>query len=178
MNANKMIITGGMLAALSIILHFVPSVATPWGMNLDLIAVPWMIAVLLLGGLAGIVATVVSTVLLAFIASSGWIGMLAKFLATIPFIIVFAVMWQKSKRPSIQLLAGAFLLGLVLRSIIMVATNYYFFLPLWMNVTPAEAINAFPAWMIVVPNAIQSVIDVGIAGFVVYGTKLKERIPA
>ena len=178
MNRNKVIITGGMLAALSIILHLVPSVATPWGMNLDLIAVPWMIAVLLFGLLGGGVAAVVSTVLLAFMASSGWLGMMAKFLATLPFIIVFAIMWQKSRRPGWQLLAGAFLLALVLRSVIMLAANYYFFLPIWMNVTPDEAINTFPAWMIVVPNVIQSVIDVGIAGFVVYGTKLKERIPA
>jgi riboflavin transporter FmnP len=153
-------------------------VATPWGMSLDLIAVPWMIAVLLFGLLGGGVAAVVSTVLLSFMASSGWLGMLAKFLATLPFIIVFALMWQKSKRPSWQLLAGAFLVSLVLRSIIMVATNYYFFLPIWMQVTPEEAIANIPAWMIVLPNIIQSVIDVGIAGFVVYGTKLKERIPA
>lgn len=178
MNSTKIVITAAMLAALSIILHFIPGVPTPWGMNLDLIAVPWLMAVFLLGGLGGGITAIVSTVLLAFISASGWLGMLAKFLATLPLLAAFAVMWWKRKRPSWQMLALAFVVGVVLRSIIMVVTNYYYFLPLWMNITPEEAISNFPAWMIVLPNIIQSVIDFGIAGFVVYGTKLKERIPA
>ena len=104
--------------------------------------------------------------------------MAAKFLATLPLILAFGLLWVKHKRPSWKLLVTAFLVGVVLRSVVMVLANYYYFIPLWMNVSVEEAINNFPAWVIILPNLIQSVIDFAIAGFVVYGTKLKERIPA
>jgi len=146
-----------MLAALSIIFYFVPALPTPWGMNLDIIALPWFIGLFMFGSAVGFLSMVIGCIVLSLIAAAGWIGILAKFLASLCLMLPF--FFYKNK-----IVSG--IIGIVLRSTIMIFANYYFFLPLWFNMQPAALMEKFPFWIILLPNVIQSLIDLGIAEIV------------
>jgi riboflavin transporter FmnP len=173
---QKIIIQAAMLAALSIVLYFVPSIPTEWGMSLDFVAIPWLISLLLLGGWGGFLTAIVSSGILSVTAASGWLGMLAKFLATGTFMLAIVAFRWHFKKLTPKVLLAAFVAGVILRCAVMVFSNYYYFLPIWMNITAVEAIAQFPAWVIIAPNLIQSVIDMVIPVYLLFGTKLRKRM--
>ena len=173
---QKVIIQAAMLAALSILLYFIPAIPTEWGMKLDFIAIPWLISLLLLGGWGGFLTAIVSTGILGFMSASGWVGMSAKFLSTGIFMLAIVAFQWHFKKLTPKLLGLAFVAAVILRCAVMVFANYYYFLPIWLNETPEVLMQQFPAWMIVVPNIIQSGIDIVIPGYLLYSTKLKKRM--
>ena len=175
---QKIIIQAAMLAALSIILYFVPAIPTEWGMNLDFVAIPWLISLLLLGGWGGFLTAIVSTGILSVTAASGWLGMMAKFLATGSFMLAIVAFKWHFKKLTPKVLLVAFVAAVIIRCAVMIFANYYYFLPIWWNSTTAEVMAQVPAWTIALPNFLQSVIDMVIPVYLLFGTKLKKRMEA
>jgi len=62
------------------------------------------------------------------------------------------------------------------RSGLMLVINYYFALPIWLRMPVEEVIAKIPAWIIIVPNIIQSIVEFSVAWVVVFRTKLRQRI--
>lgn len=86
------------LAALSFILqviHF--GIASNWGMWIDFVAVPWLIAFFLLGAGAAFTTSIIMLVLISLVAASGVIGAIMKFTATLPMFIIPAMLLFRRK---------------------------------------------------------------------------------
>ncbi|UCD03172.1 MAG: hypothetical protein JSV63_00870, partial [Candidatus Aenigmatarchaeota archaeon] len=71
--------------------------ASPWGMWVDVVAVSWIVAYLLYGGRTALVVSVVSALVITLVAPATWLGAMAKWLATVPFIAVMILMGTTMK---------------------------------------------------------------------------------
>ena len=197
------IVGGALFSALSIVIG---ALLTPTLTNLiripgwfiaiiDLISLVWVACFYLFGVKAGILCCIIGTIgLIPFDITP--IGPLMKLAATLSLIsvpILFLKLYkrddsmkrsQKLKKPRNILIYGA--LGTVLRVIVMVILNILVFLTvfsLYLDQVSLEflglpQINGMTAVIIGAPiiNTWQSALDLGIPYFLVYGTKLDEKL--
>ncbi|MFH1591371.1 MAG: ECF transporter S component [archaeon] len=190
------------LSAMALLLQLMPFWPTAWGMRIDLVAIPWFVALFLISRRAGLLALSVTSLLIVFISFEGWLGASMKFLATASLMIPIALtipsrsavltkdaeLHSKSSEgkgsgkrsassnsPSSFPWLG-FLIGVTLRSIIMLVANYWFALPLWVGLPVAEVIKAFPWYVIVIPNLVQSIIEVFGGWYLVVLTPLRRGL--
>ena len=175
---TKKIIYASMFAALSIVFQLSPFWPTTWGMRIDFVAVPWIIVLFLFGLDVALVTAVITSLLIAFITPSSWLGASAKLLATLPILLIvglYLIKGRTLKHNKFQQFLWFFLaISIVVRAVLMVFFNYYFALPIWLHKSIDEVMVAIPWWMIVVPNIIQSIIEFGIAWLVVFKTKIRK----
>jgi riboflavin transporter FmnP len=177
MNRVKLLVTAGMLAGLSVLLQVSPLfVETPWGMQVDLVAVPWLVASMFLGLFGGLATSSVSALVIALVAKTGWIGALMKFVATLPLVAAIGLARLKSKNPGLKIFLVAFAGAVVARALLAIALNYYFAMPIWLGKTTEELFAVIPLWWIYLPNTIQSVLEFSVAWLLVFRTKLKGKI--
>ncbi|MCX6799047.1 MAG: ECF transporter S component [Candidatus Diapherotrites archaeon] len=176
MNRTRLLVTAGMLGALSLALEFTPLFYKFGDIKIDLVGVPWVLAALLLGLAGGVVTSVVTALLMALLTPTGWIGALMKFLATAPMVIILGLVIRKFGVKLKPLLAG-FAVALVARCAGMLFFNYYFAMPVFWNL-PVEAALQYPAALLVIPNAALSVIEFAGAYLLVFRTRLRERLNA
>ncbi len=177
MNRIKLLVTAGMLAGLSVLLQVNPLfVETPWGMQIDLVAVPWLIASMLLGLFGGLVTSSVSALVIALVAKTGWLGALMKFVATIPLVAAIGLARIKSKNPGLRVFVVALAAAIFARTVFAIVLNYYFAMPIWLGKTTGELFAVIPLWWIYVPNTIQSLLEFSVAWLLVFKTKLKGKI--
>lgn len=174
----KKIISATMLAALSILFQLSPFWPTTWGMRIDLVAVPWFISLFLFGLWPGLLTAVITCIFIGLVAPSSWLGALMKFSATIPILLVIGLVQLKKFKPKLQtkLFFITFALAVIIRCVLMVYVNYYFALPIWLKLSTEQIMQQFPTYMIIVPNAVQSLIDFFIAWLIVFKTRLKGKI--
>ena len=93
MTRNYKLVATATLAALAFVLQFANSVLglqTGFGMTIDLVGVPIILALFMFGVESSIEVLVVATVFIALFAQTGPIGASMKFAATAPTIMVFA----------------------------------------------------------------------------------------
>ncbi len=176
----SIIIVSSMLAALSILLEVLPlKIRTPWGMSIDFVAVVWIIAVMLFGLRSGLITAVISSIFIAFISNASLLGATMKFTATLPLILAIGIVryYVKSQRTRHGYYLIAIVFAIIVRCIVMVYFNYAFALKMWFpEMTTEQIMQAYPSWMIIVPNIIQSGVDFGLAWLLVFMTKLRLRI--
>ena len=163
---------------------------------IDLISLVWVVCFYLFGVKAGILCCIIGTFGLMPFDPSAPVGPLMKLAATISLIIVpilFLKLYkrdstikrsQKLKKPHNIIIYGA--LGTLLRIIVMVILNILVFLTIFslfldqvsLEFLGLPQITGMTAVIIGAPiiNAWQSVLDLGIPYFLVYGTKLDERL--
>ncbi|TFF84663.1 hypothetical protein EU523_01420 [Candidatus Heimdallarchaeota archaeon] len=188
---------GAILGALSILLglinQFLPEIPVIGGMKIfDLIALPMMVAFLIFGIKAGLLSTVIGCLgILTHGSSTAWIGMTAKFLATLPMIIVPWLLLRfgdkLAKRISFlpqltvssQSLKKSFtyliIPSILFRVILMFAVNLLFTLPLFthgaisLSNDPKKALlfaTIYGLW-----NIVQGIVDAYLAWIVTYPTQ-------
>jgi len=169
----------GALAALSAVFQIVHlGFQTQWGMWIDIVAVPWLIAFFLFGLRGSIFVSVIGSLIITFVAPSTWLGAAAKFIATVPLVLVLYSVQRffhisRSDLSKARYIIFALVIGLFIRSIITLSFNYYIALPIWIQgKSPAELMVLFPWYVIAGLNAIQGVIDVVLAWILVYRYKL------
>ena len=166
------------LAALSASLQIVHiGWASPWGMWIDLVAIPWLIAYFLYGGRTAFVVSLVGAIIITIAAPSSWLGALMKWLGTLPmWLVPFAI--EKAMRLKagafrrLKLLVPAVALAVILRGALTIPANYYFALPIWTGLAPAEAMAYLPWWIIFGMNAAQGAIEVVVAWLLVFRFRL------
>jgi riboflavin transporter FmnP len=175
MSAREIAIIGIMLG-LSLMFELIPiEMPTVWGMKIDLVAVPIIMAYLLTGLVGGLTAVFLLTLALSVVSSAGWLGAAMKGTATFSVLLGLELA-RKAMGANLGELDGrrlglfailAYVLGLAIRVPLMVALNYYVALPIWLGVPRGEVIELVenwthvPFWVAIgVPNAIQSTIDV------------------
>ncbi len=189
------------LGTLSILFVLLPDVRLPWGMAaLDFIAVPWVIAFLLLGLKAGFLTSVIGTLGIFFFSEEAvpFIGATMKFSASIPLIIIPAVIFNLSRfrlhNETVRMKKiYVFSMGIaiVVRCFVTMFLNYYWAIPLMFGLNPIDVpasfnwffwgspMNPHPLTYYVLGislwNTWQGIIDVVVAWLIVYPTKLYKQ---
>jgi len=164
------------ISALFQLLHV--GIKTQWGMWIDIVAVPWIVAYFLFGIKGGLMASIVGSIVITLIAPDTWLGASAKFIATVPmFLTLYAsTMIFKKKIGQFKNIKSIFLpilSAIIIRGILMFFFNYYFALRIWIpGKTPVQLMNIFPWYIIIGINAVQGIIDVIFAWILVFKYKL------
>ncbi|MBU0758615.1 MAG: hypothetical protein KKF44_11205 [Nanoarchaeota archaeon] len=91
---QKQIIYASMLAALSIIFQFSPFFPTTWGMKIDIVAVPWLIALFLFGFETALLSMGITTIFIGFTSDASWLGATIKFTASLVPILILGYFYK------------------------------------------------------------------------------------
>jgi len=164
------------ISALFQLLHI--GFKTQWGMWIDIVAVPWIIAYFLFGMRGGLMVSLVGSIIITLIAPDTWLGAAAKFMATVPMFFVFYAITLILKKKidqfkKIKNILIPIFVGIGIRGLLMFFFNYYFALPIWIpGKTPAQLMSLFPWYIIIGINAVQGIIDVIFAWLLVFPYKL------
>jgi riboflavin transporter FmnP len=167
------------LAAISAALQIVHvGYPTQWGMWIDIVAIPWILAFFLFGGKAALSVSLVGSMIITVADPSGWLGASMKWLATLPmwlipwmFQRIYNFRFKDFKK--LRIMAFCLFLAVIIRGLIMIPTNYFYALPIWTGWTPEKAMSVLPWWIIFSLNAIQGIIEVVVAWVLVFVFKLK-----
>lgn len=167
------------LAAISAVvqLYHIGYQAPQFGMWLDLVAVSWIAAFLLFGLRAALVTSLIGALIITLFEPSTWIGASCKLLLTAPLwlsLYLWGLITQKhpADYQHFKNFLPPIILALIARCAIAIPLNYYFAIPLWFNISPAQAFSSVPWYVIVIFNAIQTVIDLSLAWVIVFRFKL------
>jgi len=151
---------------------------SPWGMWIDVVAVPWILTFLLYGGRQAFLVSTVSALVITLFSSSTWLGASMKWLATLPMILIPWILqsWFKFNLDyfkKINVLLIWIFLGVIFRGLIIIPTNYYYAIPIWLGWNPKQAMEMIPWWIIFLMNAVQGILEVVVAWFLVFRFGLK-----
>lgn len=174
--SSKEIAILGIMLALSLMLEVIPiEMPTVWGMRIDLVAVPVIMAYLLTDFMGGLTAIFLLFVGLSLISPTSWLGGFMKASATLPVLLGLEVarrvirfnFEEADGRKLITFGVLAYLLGIAIRIPLMVAFNYYFAIQMFLGIPHGRVVQTVEEWTHVpfwvaigLPNAIQTVIDV------------------
>jgi riboflavin transporter FmnP len=199
MNINRPTIKiagAAILAPLAVILQILPPFfPVPWGMRLDLVAIPWMICWIIFGLKPALLSILISAPLIGFIGpfAGGWVGATMKSVATvwmflIPAIFAWKIGGTKKLLENKRLFVLAAVVALAVRVAVTVVFNFYFAIPFFFNMPPDAIIELFEntttmgfvgigAYIgeVAIWNIIQGIIDI-VASFIV-GLIIFKRIP-
>lgn len=140
-----------LLAPLAVILQiFVPLFVTPWGMQIDLVAIPWMICWIIFGLKPALLSLLISAPLVGFLGpfAGGWVGATMKSVATIWMFLIPAIFAWKAggtkqllENKKFFVIAGA--LALSVRAVVTVIFNFYFAIPFFFGMSTDAIIGMF-----------------------------------
>jgi riboflavin transporter FmnP len=180
--------------ALSIVISALTTPIIPripgWGMAIfDPVSIIWMACFLIFGPVAGILCCIIGAFGLLLFDPTG-IGPIFKFSATIPLVIIPALILKLFKRRKGELnspklkdpknFAFTGIIALITRIIIMIIANVIFFMFFANLFEWAQTPGSTEAWIFIiifaiVVNAYQGVLDLIIPYLLVYKTNLDEK---
>jgi riboflavin transporter FmnP len=201
-SSSYKISTAAVLGALSIFFVLTPDIRLPWGMAaLDFIALPWIIAFLLLGLKGGLLTSSIGFLGIFFLSEEAipYVGAIMKFSATVPMIIIPTLILNLSKfkyssdsLKSKRIYAFLMAIAIVVRCLVMLLLNYYFAIPVMFGLTPSEvpfSFNYFFWGNQMQPNVLmyyilgvslwntwQGIIDAVLSWLVVFPTNLHKQL--
>lgn len=173
----------GTFAALSTVLNFGTIWLTFWGMKIDLVAVPWVIAWVLFGYEAALICALISIPTVSFVGFgvTGLVGGTMKFIASVWMFSVPAVVALASRKTRLTFIRSplffvpAAVLAIVVRDLVCVFFNFYFALPVFLGLDVGQVVefmqtSPFTYWVgisglavfifeIVFWNSVQGLID-------------------
>lgn len=178
MNRTTILTSAGMLAAIASVFQIIHiGYQSPWGMWIDFVAIPWILAYFLFGFRGSLMTAVTSSIIIALVDYSSWIGAGMKFIATLPMFFVPAVVvylaglkikdLEKKKWFVIVLISS-----IIIRGIFVIPANYYFAIPVFFGMSPEQAMGFVPPVVMFGLNAIQGLIDFTIAWTLAFRFKL------
>ncbi|MFH0943116.1 MAG: hypothetical protein V1810_02995 [Candidatus Beckwithbacteria bacterium] len=170
---NRELALTAALAAISAVLQLIHfGYQSPqWGMWLDLVAVSWLIAFFLFGFKSALYVSLTGALVITLFAPDTWLGASMKWLATTPMWLSLA--WFSNKKYlKLKNLILPLIIGLILRSLIIVPVNYFYAIPIWTGMPAAVAIKVIPWYIIVGFNTIQGLTDVLLAWTIVFRFRL------
>jgi riboflavin transporter FmnP len=140
-----------LLAPLAVILQILPPFfVTPWGIRIDLVAIPWILCWIIFGLKPALLSIVISAPLVGILGpfAGGWVGATMKSVASIWMFLIPAIFAWKTGRTKqflenkrLFVLAGV--LALIVRAIVTVIFNFYFAIPFFFGMTTDAIIGMF-----------------------------------
>ncbi|MHA1426311.1 MAG: hypothetical protein ACTSQI_09975 [Candidatus Helarchaeota archaeon] len=193
-------IFGAISMALSPITGSIPKISVGWGMSiLDPISIIWLISFLIFGWKAGLLTSLIGVLGITLFSPEpvAWLGALMKFAATIPFIIVPALLaklrnYEARDFKSLKLYGTSSSLAILLRLAIVIPMNIFFAIGLYgafFGMSFQQVVDYMTLWLapiglsgwgaiiltIAVLNIWQSMWDILVPYLVVYPTKIGEN---
>ncbi|MHA1238482.1 MAG: hypothetical protein ACTSSJ_04475 [Candidatus Odinarchaeia archaeon] len=131
-------------AAMSSILQFFPLIATPWGMIIDLVAVPWVLCYFIFGFEAALLCSLISLPAVGIIGGGGIIGASMKFIASIWMFLIPALFTLRDpegragliKNPAKFAVVSCIAIGF--RDLFTILFNFYFAIPVFFGLSVDE----------------------------------------
>lgn len=164
------------LSAASQLLHFGYQFPQ-WGMWLDVVAIPWLVAFFLFGFRLALVVSLLGSGVITLFAPETWLGAVMKFTATAPLWLALSL-WLPLRKAQLlhyqrwTLLLIPLLAGLIARASLMLPLNYYWAIPIWTGLSTDQAMAIIPWYIIAGINALQGAADVGLAWLLVFKFRL------
>ena len=148
-----------------------------FGIWLDLVAVSWIVAFMLFGIRAALLTSLIGALIITLFGPSTWIGASCKWLLTAPLwlsLYLWNVITQKplADYQYFKNFLPPLVLSLIIRCALAIPIDYYFAFPLWLNLSPTQAFASIPWYIVVMFNAIQTIIDLSLAWVIVFRFKL------
>lgn len=178
MNRTLILTSAAMLAAVSSVLQIAHlGYLSPWGMWIDFVAVPWILAYFLFGWRGAFTVSAVSSLIITFVAPSTWLGALMKFTATlpmwaVPFLFRRTLGLKLDDFKKTRLLLVILALAIVLRGLLVIPLNYFYAIPIWTGMSPSQAIGFIPWWVIFGLNAVQGTLEFMLAWLLVFRSRI------
>ena len=169
--SNRELALTAALAAVSAVVQLVHlGYQSPqWGMWIDLVAVSWLIAFFLFGLKSSFYVSLLGFIVITLFAPATWLGASMKWLATAPMWLSLGLFSTKLKSfQKFSQLISPLIIGLIIRSAIIIPINYFYAIPIWTGMSPAVAIRTIPWYIIAGFNSIQGLIDVILAWIIVF----------
>jgi riboflavin transporter FmnP len=233
-----------LFAAMSAVLELSPmKMVTQWGMKIDLVAIPILLAFFLFGFRVALETSIVMFFAISIISPTGFIGATMKWMATVPMFIVPTLMTLKFRGErelkqklltlsgilislvalialfgtlfvllkdkeiishllvaiscitfylsfwlltrnyefkrlgsfkNIYFITATLILAIIVRGITTTVINYYFAIPTFFGMSTEDAIRWIPWYIIIGLNAIQGIIDVGVAWTLAFKTGISK----
>ncbi len=148
-----------------------------WGMWLDVVAIPWLVAYFLFGLRSAFIVSVLGSMVITLFSPETWLGAVMKFSATLPLLLILTLWTMFVKKQLLHLnkfnlILAPLLVGIIVRASLMLPLNYYFAIPIWTGLTTAQAMTIIPWYVIAGINSVQAIIDVVFAWLLVFKFKL------
>lgn len=170
-----------LMLALSLALQLSPlKVKTPWGMDIDFVAVPMVLLYLLYGLETGLLGLALLFFGISMVSGASWLGASMKFFATLSVVLGLELAKRVTRfeigspEKASSFIALGTVFGILIRAPLMMAMNYYYAIPIWFGVPREQVIplveefTHLPFWLAIsLPNAIQTVVDVVVAFLVI-----------
>jgi riboflavin transporter FmnP len=142
-----------LLAPLAVILQILPPLfVTPWGIRIDLVAIPWILCWIIFGLKPALLSLLISAPLVGFLGpfAGGWVGATMKSVASIWMFLIPAIFaWKtggtKQFLENRRLFVLAGVLAIIVRAIVTVIFNFYFAIPFFFGMTTDAIIGMFSA---------------------------------
>ena len=146
---------------------------TPWGMWIDIVAIPWILAFFLYGWSGGLIVSSLGALIITFVAPSTWLGAFMKWIATLPMWLVPAMVKETRKLKledfkKASIVTLSLTLAIILRGFLTIPTNYYFAIPIWTGWSPEQAMLFLPWYIIFGLNAIQGIFEFLVAWLLIF----------
>lgn len=188
--AYKMTVLSFMIALVYVfeIVNRALPLRVPWGMSIDFVALPVMIAFFVLGTRYALATGVGMYLILIIFGFANFVGATMKFASTIAMVLVlglFVYVWSKKRgSPTLPLLLvlPASALALAARCLVAAFLNYYWAIPIFLAMPIEDVINtmffgsiwgflAFVSSM----NLVQGAIDLALSWTISFGFLRRER---
>ncbi|MDH7555848.1 MAG: hypothetical protein ACQXXL_06730 [Candidatus Methanosuratincola sp.] len=160
----------------------------PWGMSIDFVALPVVLAFFVLGTRYSMLTAIGMFLILTVFGFANFVGATMKFFSTIAMIAVlgiFANKWSKGDGPKIfplPILLVASVTAIAFRCLVAAALNYYWAIPLFMSMPIEDVINTMffgSIWgfigFVSIMNTTQGLIDLGLGWFIAFSTGFSRR---
>ncbi len=153
-----------------------------WGMWIDIVAVSWIIAFFLFGLRSAFTVSLIGALVITLFAPDTWLGAFMKWTATMPlwlslFLWLFIGKKKNNYYEKFSHVIIPVIIGVVIRSLIIIPVNYYYAIPIWTGMTVNQSIAAIPWYIIAGFNTLQAVLDVVLAWIVVFRFKIVRFAP-
>ena len=175
---HELAIASGLAAVSAVVqLIHIGYISPQWGMWIDIVAVTWAIALLLFGLRISFIVSLIGAIIITFVDPSTWLGAGMKWLASFPVLLMLGLWLINNKKPltyyhKISHLIAPVVLGILIRCLIVIPVNYYYAIPIWTKMTPAQAMTAIPWYIIALFNIVQTILEIGLAWILVYKFRL------
>jgi len=167
------------LAAISAVFQLVHlGYMTQWGMWVDIVAIPWILAFFLYRGKAAFFVSIVGAIIITLADPSTWLGASMKWIGTMPMWLVplfFQRLYKLNLKDfkKLRIIIFCLVLSIIFRGIIVIPLNYYYALPIWTGWSTEKAMLMLPWWIIFSLNTIQGIIEVMVTWLLVFKFNFK-----
>jgi riboflavin transporter FmnP len=179
------------MASLSIIMDLLPLPRVVWGMKIDLVGAIWVLSFFLYGLKSALGVSSIVTIYIAMFSSTGYVGAVMKFVATVPMFLVPAIMVhlpffhrKESKTFSSPIvIIAATILASIARLFVATTVNLYWAIPIWFNMNPDQVLGYFggivPLIVFVASlNVVQGIVDIAVSWALAFKLKLSQYFGA